>query len=362
MIPFDAGRGTLAVLLSAAALLAACGGTPTPILQATATPAPPTEMPTPEGPPDGPSPTSVVPIELELASDAYRHPEGLFSLRPPEGWELMVTEASAEFRSPDDALLIEAQSTYTGYALAADAFTAFVEGREGTLFAEKPGFVSLQQEIAANAGTARSVKQVELEGQLWTVRSSYVQGGAWIHVLESRVPSDSYPAYEQALAAFEATFDAPANLAAGEAAYSWVISFTGPRDLFSFDVPVPWKHEILRANFVAVDSFISPDGRAQVQSIVFDDGTTISRAEAGTLALAMLRDYYAEDVDVVDDLVQPDGSERLTWVSPSGEFTGVSFFETQGTTFLMLTLQYEAAVEDIYLDLLTYLVGTYNAP
>ncbi len=271
-------------------------------------------------------------------------------------------ETSAEFRAPDEALFIEAQSTYTGYALEAFAFSAFVEGREGTLFADKPRFASVEQEVAANAGTARTVKQVELEGELWTVRSIYVQRGAWIHVLESRVLSDSYPAYEQALAGIEATFETPPDHPAGEAAYSWVVTFAGPQDRFSFDVPVPWKHEVLRANFVAVDSFIAPDGRAQVQSIVFDDGTTISRAAAGTLALAMLRDYYAEDVDVVDDLVQPDGSERLTWVSPSGEFNGVSFFETEGTTFLMLTLQYEAAFEDIYLDLLTYLVGTYNTP
>jgi hypothetical protein len=60
--------------------------------------------------------------------------------------------------------------------------------------------------------------------------------------------------------------------------------------------------------------------------------------------------------------VQPDGSERLIWSSPSGDYSGTSFLETRGTTFLLFTTMYDNPYEDYYLETLNYTIGTYEVP
>jgi hypothetical protein len=127
-------------------------------------------------------------------------------------------------------------------------------------------------------------------------------------------------------------------------------------------VPESWLYEFTYEEVVAVDTFYSPDDHALIENIVYDDGEEVSKSEAGAFALELLREFYAEDIRITDDQVQPDGSERLIWNSPSGEYTGWSFFETRGTTFLLFTLIYDNAYEDIYFDVLNDVVETYDIP
>jgi hypothetical protein len=64
----------------------------------------------------------------------------------------------------------------------------------------------------------------------------------------------------------------------------------------------------------------------------------------------------------MDGQVQADGSERLTWESSSGEYSGISFLETRGTTFLLFTVMWDDAYEDVYFDTLDYTVSSYSVP
>jgi hypothetical protein len=113
---------------------------------------------------------------------------------------------------------------------------------------------------------------------------------------------------------------------------------------------------------VVVDTFYAPDRHAVIQNMSYDDGTLVTKAMAGAFALELLKTYYATDIRITDDVVQPDGSERLTWHSRSGDYSGVSFFETRGTTFLLFTTLYDNPFEDIYLDVLNYTISTYDIP
>jgi hypothetical protein len=60
--------------------------------------------------------------------------------------------------------------------------------------------------------------------------------------------------------------------------------------------------------------------------------------------------------------VQPDGSERLTWNSPSGNYSGISFLESRGTTFLMFSVLWDNPYEADYFDTLDYIISTYTTP
>ena len=64
----------------------------------------------------------------------------------------------------------------------------------------------------------------------------------------------------------------------------------------------------------------------------YDNGTAITKSDAGAFALSLLKQYYkVTDLKVTDDKPQSDGSERLTWNSASKGIDGESFFETRGT-------------------------------
>ena len=65
---------------------------------------------------------------------------------------------------------------------------------------------------------------------------------------------------------------------------------------------------------------------------------------------------------MTDDVVQADGSERLDWYSPSGGVTGESFFETRGTTFLLLTWVADDDYYDLYLPVWSSLLDSYEVP
>jgi hypothetical protein len=69
-----------------------------------------------------------------------------------------------------------------------------------------------------------------------------------------------------------------------------------------------------------------------------------------------------EDIVITDDQVQSDGSERLNWYSESLGVDGTSFFETRGTTFLLLTWVVNSEFFSQYFPVWTALVDSYAIP
>jgi hypothetical protein len=142
-------------------------------------------------------------------------------------------------------------------------------------------------------------------------------------------------------------------------------TFFDDEGLFSFDVPYTWSYEREEDDVSVVDTFSAPGETAFVQSIKYDDGTEISKSLAGAFALELLRSAYtggAGDIKITDDTIMPDGSERLIWTSKAGGYSGVSFFETRGTTFLMLTYLADDPVYELYLDTFDTILSTYDIP
>ena len=59
----------------------------------------------------------------------------------------------------------------------------------------------------------------------------------------------------------------------------------------------------------------------------------------------------------------PDGSERLTWSSRDGGYSGMSFFEVRNkTTFLMFTVEWVNEAESDYADILNRAIESYYVP
>jgi len=160
-----------------------------------------------------------------------------------------------------------------------------------------------------------------------------------------------------------AAIDSPASA-------EWV-TFTDQTKYLELDVPADWEHSQKvddTNNYWYWDVFTSPDGNAQIESIVYDDGTPFVGSQSGKTALQWLHQNYSStgqegDIRISDDSIQKDGSERLTWKSKGRGYSGISFFEIRKpTAMLMFTVQYADSAADQYGDVLDQVISSYRVP
>ncbi len=148
-------------------------------------------------------------------------------------------------------------------------------------------------------------------------------------------------------------------------------TFTDKNNFYSIDVPSDWTYQQTvdnDKNYYYIDTFTSPDGGAVIENIVYNDGTPFTGGQNGQFALYLLNTFYSKtgregDIKVTDDKIMKDGSERLTWNSKEGKYSGISFFEIRNkNNFLMFTVNWGNAVKDQYFDTLNTVIQSYRTP
>jgi hypothetical protein len=150
------------------------------------------------------------------------------------------------------------------------------------------------------------------------------------------------------------------------------VTFTDQNNLYSIEVPAGWDYSQTvdtENNYYYIDTFKSPDGGAVIENIVYDDGTAFTGNQKAKFSLYLLNTFYSStgkegDIKVSDDSIMKDGSERLTWTSKGGGYSGLSFLEVRGngTTFLFFTVDWGNDVQDTYIDTLNYVIESYKIP
>jgi hypothetical protein len=326
---------------------------------ATPTSAPPTVTPeaTDAAPMEAPTPA-----QLELGTEPYVHSEGFFSLMPPLGWAIDEDQSSASFADPEGPGFIYVQVTNTSYPLEGDAFSNFVGARETNYFTPFGGYEVVDETYDVPNGVARITKNVLFDGIPHTVTSVYDQYGAIIYNFDFWTDAANNVAYGDLYERLLNSLAIDSGAASSQVEYNWIYTFTGPGDLFTIEVPTAWRYERTEGDTAVVDTFYSPDDHGIIQNITYDDGDEVTKSEAGAFALELMRSYYADDLRILGDQVQPDGSERLVWTSPSGGYSGTTFLETRGTTFLLFTTMVDDPYEADYLDTLNYTIDSYAIP
>jgi hypothetical protein len=279
--------------------------------------------------------TTQTPFVFILSTELFESLEGILSFYPPLGWEKREDEIGAVwFESLDNLTALKLEITNTGY----------------------------NRDIKLENRKAIITKKLAYDGQLQTVVSIYHQDNETILAQDFWVNEKTYELNIDEIENFFNNININKNLAANLPHYAWIMDFIGPDSLYSVNVPISWTYEHTTGDFTAIDAFNSPDENAIIQNIIYDDGNDISQLEAAALALELLRNFYGEDIKITEDRIQPDGSERLAWFSLDKNLTGLSFFETRGTIFLLFNAVYENSYRNYYIDSLNYAVSTYKAP
>ncbi|MEW6239904.1 MAG: hypothetical protein AB1564_03750 [Chloroflexota bacterium] len=355
------GIGAMVLLVG----LACAGGgllsTPTPV----PTPIPPTAVPPTA------TATVVAPVisggPFEIDPTLYVHKTGAFSLFPPLGWSADEGESDVLFLSPDNVGAIYAAVTNTGYQLDADAFSNFVDATETNFFGYRDQYQVVDTATGDGGKNIVVQKTFLFNGVPQEVITLYRQVEGAIYSFDFWVDEDKFDAYSDAYLAIAASIQFNPAAASALSKYSFIYTFTGPDDLFTIEVPSAWIYSQSAADAAAtIDTFIAPDGKAFIENVAIDDGTTRDPALARDAALAIINQRYsngANDIAVSEEVPQDDGSIRLTWTSDGSGFYGQTFYEVRNsTTLLLFTVSFDSTLSDVYLDVVNYTVSTYTTP
>jgi len=153
---------------------------------------------------------------------------------------------------------------------------------------------------------------------------------------------------------------------------SGLVTFTDDNNLFSFDLPGDWNYSnsFNDEDGIYVDRFESPDQMGFIENITGFSKDALTGSSNGKIALYFIHKYYSAtgkegDIRISGDQLQADGSERLTWKSSSGGYSGISYFEIRGAdrkTFLMLTTWWNDGTDQATLDVITQAIESYRIP
>jgi hypothetical protein len=147
-------------------------------------------------------------------------------------------------------------------------------------------------------------------------------------------------------------------------------TFTDKNKLVAFDLPSDWTYKSGSGDHYYYDTFTSPAGDAKMENLVYNDDTPFVANQNGKFALGLLHNIYSStgkegDIRVTNDSIQSDGSERLTWQSKGGGYSGMSFFELRGNdkkTFLMLTAWWNNNADQATIDIINAAIASYHIP
>jgi hypothetical protein len=263
--------------------------------------------------------------------------------------------------SPDKVVAIEISFTNVSNPLTDDELHTFIQAVEDNWFATFADYTPGDFEPQSDGSIG--IFKTLTSGTPQSVFSYYWQEDATVYEQDFWVDTDAYDTYVDGL--LEVANSMTTDPASGTSTdpYAVVYAFTGPNNLFEFNVPYPWTYATSTADNATVDTFTSPNTLSYIENITYDDGTEVSKSDAGAFARSLLEKYYEiTDLKITDDQVQSDGSERLTWTSAAKGIDGESFFETRGTTFLLLTWVVDSASYDAFEPVWTTVVKSYTVP
>ncbi len=300
------------------------------------------------------------PINADLID--YTHKNLFFRIKIPANWKVDEQESFTNITAPDDSGFIQVVAVNTGFELNELGFANFVDATEEYNFAKYIKYSQVERTVDSKKGFATLQSTLDFNKIPQKILSIYQRQGRMVVYMHFWSNADTYetngPLYEQIS---RSRFFDSAN-AEELKPYSILYEFTGPNNLFALKIPINWAHQNFANEKMIRDTFISPGGYARIQNITYDDGYTVTRGEADLIALDLLTETYAKDVRISEARTQADRSIRWTWASKSGGIEGTSFYETRGTSFLMLTFFCDKEYKEIFNPLFNRLIETYHRP
>ena len=311
------------------------------------------------------APTQIIsspsaPPVINLSTETYQHPEDLFSLLVPEEWTVSESQTSATFSDPKGETIISVHAINTGYALDSESFDRFVEGRESNIFDEYEDYLEIDRQYDQDRKAILIKKQYAKEDFPISVGSLYLQEEQTILLVDFRSKQEDFGAYKMVFESIIDSAEINSEAVANQLIYSSDADSYYQNEYFLINTPAYWKLNRLSGEYSLVETFYSPDERAIIQIVIYDDGEFLTRNVAGNLVRTLLREQYTKDVTVTANTVSQDGRERMIWNSDFANYQGVTQYETRGSALLMITVIWDNDLGSYYQSMLEEVINTYR--
>jgi hypothetical protein len=292
----------------------------------------------------------------------YTHKQLIFHLKIPANWKVDEQSSFTNITAPDNSGSIQVMAVNTGVELNELGFANFVDATEANTFARFLNYTQVERTVDTAKSFAIIRTNLDINNIPQKIISLYNKLGKIVFYMHFR--SDAI-AYEINNSLFEQIipdiyFDSA--YAADFIPYDIGYDFTEPNNLFILNVPSNWMYQYFIGENTIQNTFVSPDNHARIQNITYDDGSFVSPGQTDLIALELLQEIYAKDVRISEARTQPDLSIRWTWASKTGNIEGTTFYETRGTSFLMLSLLSDTEDKKVFDPLFNLIIESYQLP
>jgi hypothetical protein len=302
------------------------------------------------------------------AMKAYLHPSNMFSYEVPVGWTVEDSPLSVQVSSPT-SIVFSVSWIDGGYTLSTSSFIKLASNTENTKYASHDRYRVIAHREDRQNRFVFVEKTYLQDGARRISISIYRQIGQFMYIVEmsgAGTEITSSPKYEELFFAFNESIrpHSVANLTS--VAYLDVWTFTEAENRFSMDVPLGWEWSASEPQEdVEKTQFRSPDGNAVIDTIYWNPGEFINMVFAADYAFNLLADSYlksTDDIKVISEIILEDGrKEKITWVSRSGGYAGVTYFEVRNRVEMrVLSFTWNRLFDDIYAPVMENAAATYE--
>ena len=317
-----------------------------------------------------PSPT---PVAL---GEPYTHPAGLFTARPPLGWEVDDEEdAWSSFAPPNGGL-------WTFFTVTALNTAAPLP--EEALRRLAAGYLQMY-DVEAKPVETKTGEHTVYVHQHWKTDEGMAdyrllarQDGATALLIELSVPIEGASQAEAWWEALVEHVSGDRSVIEGEPPYNAFRAFSCYDDFCALDAPVGWYRTVAKRGTAVAYRLESPGGRAFIEAVVDETAADLSLQAARKAALLLVRQFVADDVQGLSNGVTGDdpffegaeadeeagdGGGGFAWVSQRLGMEGATHYDIcQSQTLVLLNFAATDDARTAYGNIWDTALGTYEIP
>jgi hypothetical protein len=267
----------------------------------------------------------------------------------PKDWNCSETgQYRVDCQPPEGNASITMRATATGYELVQDAFEALITAEVVYTYGDKKAYIENSRDIEEGLVTINATWR---EGEIsWQSKDVFTRSGAGTFQLSLGAVQANWeeytPLFDQVVekAAFH-----PEALS-GSPIYEQKRKYESPDLLFTLEVPTAWSKyaDIGSIENTQLEGFLSPDKHAAVQIVIYRQDSLIKQDAKAFRTLEIMRTLYGYDLRVSHDKALPDGRERLAWTAANRKVSGISFFNSFGSSMYIFSIVWDDEFFDMY--------------
>ena len=300
-------------------------------------------------------------VTASLSEQPYTSPSGAYEVYLPKDWNCSeIGQYRVDCQPPDGKANLTLSATATGYELMQPAFAALVNAGMVYTYSDKKVYSEITRET--NEGLI-SISAAWREGDIpWQSRDVFTRSGAAAYQLSLSAEQTQWEAYAPLFDEVNAGVAFHPESLSGKPIYAQTYKYTAQDVLFTLDVPTAWSRYADTASIenTQLEGFLSPDSHAAVQVAVYRQGSLIKVETKAFKTMEIMRKVYGYDLRVSHDKTLPDGRERLAWSAARRKVSGISYFDSFGSSLYIFSIIWDDAFEDMYMPSLDAVVNSFG--